>query len=138
MPGRNSSNPEKRAASLANLKSPSGTTHGAHSPALVQPLRQSFLTELQEAFPNATEHELRTQAQRLAQMELYARYIDEKGVIRHRRRGEIYPAAAQLERLSASFERHNAVVLERERQHGTPDAASLKDILGELTETEAS
>ena len=113
-----SSDPAKREAQLANLRSTSAVTHGATSEQRIRPLRERYLAELAEAFPSATAPELAIQAQRLAQLELLGAFLDERGVIRHRRRGDVFPAASMAEKLAAAYERQAAVLLDRERSAG--------------------
>jgi hypothetical protein len=132
-----SNDPEKAAIQRRNLKqfSPETShTHGAHSERSVRPLRERFLTELAEAFPNASRAELTIQAQRLAQLELLGAYLDERGVIRHHRRGEVFPAAGLMERIAAAYEKQAAALAERERSASRPSpAAAFEAIAAELT-----
>ncbi|MGZ6565262.1 MAG: hypothetical protein ACXVH1_38005 [Solirubrobacteraceae bacterium] len=104
--------------------------HGAFSRAVPE-LRKRFLAELAEAFPNASEAEITIQAQRLSQLELLGGFLDERGVIRHRRRGETYPALALMERIAASYERQAAVLREREGEQGAEPTETLEQILEE-------
>jgi hypothetical protein len=54
----------------------------------------------------------------MAQLEALGVYLDERGVIAHKRRGTVYPAAVFAERLAAQFERQHALLIERERERG--------------------
>jgi hypothetical protein len=130
-----SRDPVKRQAQLANLRNGKTPTHGAQSEVRVRPLRERYLAELAVTYPNATDHELVIQAQRLAQLELLGAFLDERGVIRHRRRGDVFPAASLAEKIASAYERQAAVLAERERQHGksSPHDA-LRAIVAELTE----
>ena len=114
-----SNDPSARQKQLANLKTTAATTHGAQSEQAIRPLRERFVVELSAAFPSATKAEVAIQAQRLAQLELLGAFLDEFGVIRHRRRGDVFPAAAMAERIAANYERRAAVLLERERVSGS-------------------
>lgn len=115
---------EARNRQLANLRrggpSPAlgnrqTVTHGANSEACVRELREKHLAELVKAFPNASGQELAIQAHRLAQLELLGAFVDERGVIRHKRRGDVFPAASFMDRLAVAFERQHALLLDRER-----------------------
>ena len=115
-----SSDPAARARQLANLKSTSAVKHNAYSETAIRPIRERLVTELTKAFPSATSEEIATQAMRMAQLEALGIYLDERGVIAHKRRGTIYPAAVFAEKLAAQFERQHALLLERERERGRP------------------
>jgi hypothetical protein len=132
-----STDPVKRARQLQNLRSSSAVKHGGRSPERVQPLREKYLAELHEAFPNVPVADLRSQAQRQALISLYADYIDERGSpIRHRRQGTIYPAAQELGRLLAAHEKRNAELqVLNGRREGSPHAA-LAAVVAELSAAE--
>jgi hypothetical protein len=117
-----SKDPGKAAIQKANLRQYAAMTHGAHSPEQIRPLRERFLAELAEAFPSASRHEIAIQAHRLAQLELLGLFLDEKGVIRHRRRGDVYPAASLAEKIASAYERQSAVLEQRERDRRDPAA----------------
>ena len=105
-----------RQRQLANLKTTAATKHGAQSPDAVREAAKRFFTELRETFPSADDSEIVIMAQRRAQIEMLGRYIAERGtVIRHQRRGEVYPAAAMMEKLSAAYEKQFGVLRDRER-----------------------
>ena len=102
-----STDPQKAAIQVANLKQnrpENSSTHGAYSESMIRPLRERFLVELAEEFPSATERELRLLAHRFAQVELLGEYIERRGVIRHQRRGDLFPAVGQMDRLTTSIE----------------------------------
>ncbi|HXP38213.1 MAG TPA: hypothetical protein VN817_10645 [Solirubrobacteraceae bacterium] len=106
--------PAARARQLANLeharrRGGANLQHGAHSEQKLQRSREAYLAELSREFPHASERRLRVQAHRLAQLDALATFADERGVISHRRRGEVFPAAQLAERLAASY------LLEHER-----------------------
>jgi hypothetical protein len=109
---------DARKRQLANLKATSATKHGAYSETAIRPIRERLVAELAKAFPSATSEEIATQAMRMAQLEALGVYLDERGVIAHKRRGTVYPAAVFAERLAAQFERQHALLIERERERG--------------------
>jgi hypothetical protein len=78
-------------------------THGAYSERRVGPLRERYLAELKVEFPRASERRLVIQAHRLGQLELLGRFTDERGVIRSRRHGNVFPAATLGERIAAAY-----------------------------------
>jgi hypothetical protein len=97
-----SSDPQARKAQLANLRK-GQPVHGALTESRTRPLRERYLAELRGEFPTANERRLIVQAHRLAQLELLGDFADERGVIAHRRRGTVYPAAAMAERIACAF-----------------------------------
>lgn len=113
-----SPDPEARKAQLANLRADAATVHGARSEAKLKPSRERYLTELRDQFPAAGEDELIMQASRLAQMDLLQQFLDWRGVIRDRRRGETFPAAQLLASITAAYERRRDILAERERTKG--------------------
>jgi hypothetical protein len=128
-----SSDPDARSRQLANLTRSAAVTHGAHSAAAIRPLRERHIAELSEEFPNATPPELAIQAQRLAQLQLLAEFLDDRGVIRHKRRGDVFPAAALAEKLAAAYEKQAAALRARELANGTTTGQTLQDVIRELT-----
>ncbi len=128
-----SSDPEKRARQLANLRKPGDTIHGARSEAKVRPLRERFLAELHQAFPAVPLADLNSQAERQALISLYSDYVDERGPIRHRRRGELFPAAQELARLLTAYEKRNTELRALQSQHDATPADDLASIVAELT-----
>jgi hypothetical protein len=135
-----SRDPAKAAIQRANLRNapaaPAGNgravVHGAFS-TRVRDAREKHVVELVEAFPNATSPEIAIQAHRLAQLDLLGAFMDERGVIRHKRRGEVFPAASLMEKIAVSFERQHALLLERERTRPARPAETLASIIAELT-----
>jgi hypothetical protein len=97
-----SSDPQAREAQLANLRQ-GNPQHGARSEVAIRPRRERLLAELRTEFPDAAERRLIVQAHRLAQLELLVEFADDRGVIAHRRRGTVYPAAQMAERIAAAF-----------------------------------
>jgi hypothetical protein len=127
-----SSDPVKRAAQLANLRQNAAVKHGATSEAKVRPLREQYLAELRQEFPNASERRLLIQAHRLGQLELLGIFADERGVIRHRRRGDVFPAAALAERIATSYLAEHDRLEQQEREAGASNGHSLGAIEAEL------
>lgn len=113
-----SKDPAKAAIQRANLRQNAAETHGAYSPVTIRPARERYAAELAAAFPNASSAEVAIQAQRLAQLEQLGAYLDERGVIRHKRRGDVYPAASLAEKLATAYERQAAMLAQRERDAG--------------------
>ena len=58
-------------------------------------------------------------------------------MIRHRRRGDVFPAASMAEKLAAAYERQAAVLFDRERAAGAKRSTSLEAIAAELEAGEA-
>jgi hypothetical protein len=129
-----SKDPAKAAIQAANLRRTAATTHGAYSAAVIRPARERYLAELAEAFPSASAAEVAIQAQRLAQLEQLGAYMDERGVIRHKRRGDVFPAAALAEKLAAAYERQASILAQRERDRGGASPHDqLAKVVAELT-----
>jgi hypothetical protein len=124
----------------ANLVPPAGpgnlraATHGAHSEALVAPLRVRFLERLREQYPAVGEELLRVQAHRAAQLELLTAWTDEHGIVRSARTGEVYGAAVFAERLASAFERQADRLRELQREASRVDPFEALDAhVAELT-----
>jgi CRP-like cAMP-binding protein len=98
-----SKDPAARRKQLANLKTTSAVKHGTRSEALIRPLAEMYLAELTGEFPQASERVLRLQARRLAKLDRLASYLEGRGEIRHQRRGDVFPASAMEEQITASF-----------------------------------
>jgi hypothetical protein len=94
--------------------------HGAYSERRVAPLRERYLGELRVEFPNASERRLVIQAHRLGQLELLGRFTDERGVIRSRRHGNVFPATTLGEKIATAYlaEHDRLEQQERERAGG--------------------
>jgi hypothetical protein len=123
-----SQDPALKANQLANLRQgpQARVTHGMHSQAgkaRVAELAETYFAELSASFPNSSEYQRRIQARRLAKMDLFAQFVNERGVIRHRRRGDVFPAHVEEERLASAFERREDLMLEVERQHGASETS---------------
>jgi hypothetical protein len=120
-----SADAQARSRQVANLKQNNpalSRTHGAQSEQAIRPLRERYLAELAEEFPHASPRTLVIQAARLAKLELLERFVDERGVIRHQRRGDIFPAVQMAEQISRGYlqtqERLEAERREREYAAG--------------------
>lgn len=116
-----SKDPSARRAQLDNLKR-GQLTHGASTEALIRPLAEAYLAELVGEFPSASERVLRVQARRLAKLDRLGVYLDGRGEIRHRRRGEVFPASALEEQVSAAYlaEHRRLEAVERDAGAGRP------------------
>jgi hypothetical protein len=111
----------KHPNSLANLKQNSerSATHGAYSEELTRATAEQYLAELTEEFPTASERILRVQARRLAKMDRLGTYLEGRGEIRHARRGEVYPASALEEKISAAYLTEHARLEAQQREATT-------------------
>jgi CRP-like cAMP-binding protein len=125
----------KRERQLANLRSTAARTHGAHSKPIVRDLAERYLAELLAEFPSASERVLRIQARRLAKLDRLASYLETVGEIRHKRRGEVYPASALEEKIAAAYLSEHARLAELERAAGASHpGAALEAVAVELSE----
>jgi BMFP domain-containing protein YqiC len=98
-----SKDPVKRARQVANLVPGGNQSHGAKSEAIIRPLAQAYLVELQREFPDASERVLKLQARRLAKLERLAGWLERKGELANQRRGTVYPASSLEESITAAF-----------------------------------
>jgi len=98
-----SSDPVARERQLANLTPRSAVTHGAYSAELLKPERERILDELLASFPNVRRDRLELAAAQRARIVLLSAYVDSVGVIRHKGRGDTFPAVAALERAEAGY-----------------------------------
>jgi CRP-like cAMP-binding protein len=129
-----SSNGQARARQLANLKPSGALQHGAHSEALTRPLAETYFAELRAELPSASERVLRIQARRLAKLDRLATFLEQTGEIRHKRRGEVYPASALEERVAAAFLAEHVRLEDMQRTTGATDAeALLAAVVAEIT-----
>ena len=97
-----SSDPDARSRQLANLRSDGAVRHGAGSEALIRPLAETYLDELLEEFPAASERVLRLQARRLAKLDRLSSYLEVKGKIATSAAANV-PASALEESITAAF-----------------------------------
>jgi hypothetical protein len=95
--------PESRARQLANLKSMDALKHGAYSAAMLRPARERVLAELTQSFPGVRVDLLQIAAAKRARIVLIQEFIDERGIIKNRQRGEFYPVLTLLERLETAY-----------------------------------
>jgi hypothetical protein len=135
-----SRDPDARSAQLANLKQNSperSKTAGAHSPARLAPLRDQAAVELAARFPSASSEEVALLAHRRAQLELLAKWMDDRGLFANRQRGTVFPAVQLHERIATAFERQIAALTQREHVAGrTNPQAQIDAVLAELAEGE--
>jgi hypothetical protein len=127
-----SKDPAARARQLANLKDTAAVTHGGNSEALIRPLAEMYLAELAEEFPSASERVLKVQARRLAKLERLGVYLDAKGEIRHHRRGEVYPASALEEKISAAYLAEHVRLELQQRAAATNGVEPLAQVVAEI------
>ncbi len=95
--------------------------HGAYSERRVGPRRARILEELRQRFTGVDDDLLLVQAHRRAQLELLSDWVDEHGVIRGGKRGEITAAATFAERIAVSYERQHERLVELQSESETVD-----------------
>jgi hypothetical protein len=111
---------EARARQLANLKSDAAVRTGVYSEVRLEPLRERYLAELRGAYPGASLDQLRTLSQRKAMATQLSAFLDARGIIRHQRRGEPFPAAALLARLLDGIDKQIAALEEQQAERDRP------------------
>ena len=126
-----SDDPKRRQRQLANLQPRAAAKHHAYDAAALRPARERYQSELSARYPSAGEDEIAIQATRLAQCELLQRYLDERGVVRNRSRGDVFPAALLLAQITQAYERRRDVLAERERERSDDDSETLESIMAE-------
>jgi hypothetical protein len=126
-----SQNPEQRSNQLANLRSSAALTHGAHSSAVLAPLREQYAVELGRAFPSASSGEIGLLAHLQAQLSVLGDWMDRRGLLANRQRGTVFPAVQLHERIAAAFERQYAALLEREQATAEDPHALYREIEAE-------
>ncbi len=104
------------------------TKHGAHSPALLEPVREQHLERLLTRFPQADVTILGLQATRAAQLQLVGAWLDGKGIIRNKRFGTIWPAAEYWGKVALAYERANERLEQQQREAAPNPAESLAEI----------
>jgi hypothetical protein len=104
--------PEAEAAQLANLTPLAPLKHGAYSAERLRPERERFLSELQAAFQGVRHDRLELAAGRRARIELLRAYLDDVGMIAHRRRGTFRPFLAVLQKDETAYLAELAVIEE--------------------------
>jgi hypothetical protein len=95
--------PEARARQLANLTPRAAIRHGAYSAEKLAPERERILGELLVSFPGVRRDRLELAAAQRARIVLLQAYVDERGLITHRGRGESPPAVAMLRQEEAAY-----------------------------------
>jgi hypothetical protein len=141
-----SSDPERRAAQLANLRRGPSTdpaeradqlsglrpreTHGAYTAARRQPLEDEHRARLALEFPTALTAPggndlLNTAAKRAAMVDLLSAWLTDWGPISSTKRHEVSSATKTLARLLDSHERAIRELAALEREHGRGGAPSL-------------
>lgn len=88
-----------RAAQLANLTPAAAVKHGAYSPGALRSLRTAVLDELLTEFGLTVRRDwLELYAAPRARVLLLTEYIDEMGIVKHRKHATVYPAVERLVR----------------------------------------
>ena len=122
---------ESRARQLANLTPQSAVKHGAYSADRLQPERERVLGELLVSFPGVRRDRLEIAAAQRARITLLQAYVDARGVLRHRGRGETFPAVALLQREEAAYRVELTKIEELHREAGSKPAQTLAEIAAE-------
>jgi hypothetical protein len=105
------------------------------APGELGPVRERHLEHLLARFPMADVTILGLQATRLAQLELVGVWLDDRGIMRNRRTGTIYPAADYWAKVASAFERqHERLEAQRASTSTHPDAT----LVGELEASRAA
>jgi hypothetical protein len=118
-------NPAKTAppftkGNLAAVKS------GAHSKAIVAPIREKLVVDLRLEYPTLSDAEVWLCADRLAKIELAAAFIDEHGLFRDKEQGEVWPVVDRLERWANRAE--NILRAARQEKQGNMPVIDLSDV----------
>ena len=125
--------PEARARQLANLQSHTAALkHGAYSADKLGPERERVLNELLASFPSIRRDRLEILAGQRARITLLQRYVDQVGIIRHKQRGETYPAVGLLAREENGYRIELAKVEDLAREAGNPKGSRLAEITAAL------
>ena len=88
---------------------------------MLAPVRERHGRDLAERYSWVDPNRRALQAQRLAQIELASRWLDEKGIVRNDE-GEIFSVAAQLSRWLQQAEQWFTVAESERRERGKHDA----------------
>jgi hypothetical protein len=124
--------PESRARQLANLTPRSAVKHGSYSAELLAPERERVLAELLASFPGVRRDRLELAAAQRARITLLQAYIDTVGIVKHRLRGDTYPAVDRLQREEVAYRAELSKIEELARQRAPFDAlAELADDEGQ-------
>ncbi|MHB8234310.1 MAG: hypothetical protein ACYDHT_06615 [Solirubrobacteraceae bacterium] len=123
--------PEARARQLANLQPRAPLKHGAYSPAALAPERERVLGEMLASFPGVRRDRLELAAAQRARIVLLQAYVDTVGIIKHRGRGETYPAVSLLRSEEAAYRVELAKIEELARDAGTRPPQTLPEIEAE-------
>ncbi len=124
-----SADPSARAAQLANLRPQNSIKHGAYSADLLKPERERILGELLASFPSVRRDRLELAAAQRARIVLLQAYVEAVGVLRHKGRGETYPAVALLSREESAYRAELGKIEDLQREAG---AAAPHDALAEI------
>lgn len=130
---------EAQAKQLAALKPRAAVRHGAYSATELQPEYERVLQELVASFPAVRHDRLHIAAEQRARITLLGRYIHQVGLIRHRGRGETFPAVALLQREETTFRAELTKIEDLQREAGEaqrvdPRAALRAEVDGHAVE----
>ncbi len=131
-----SADPSARAAQLANLRPQNSIKHGAYSADLLKPERERILGELLASFPSVRRDRLELAAAQRARIVLLQAYVEAVGVLRHKGRGETYPAVALLSREESAYRAELGKIEDLQREAGAAPHDALAAIVAELAEGE--
>jgi hypothetical protein len=132
-----SPDPEQRAKQIAALQ-PGHTVHGAYAAAVIQPETQRILDVLLKRFTGVPRDRLEVLAQHRARITVLAAYVAEKGVLRNRRLGEVFPAVSLLAREEDRYRRELDRIEELSRGSGeSADEAVLDRLIAVGAEIQA-
>jgi hypothetical protein len=107
--------------------------HGAYSAEMLAPERERVLAELLASFPGVRRDRLEIAAAQRARITLLQAYADTVGVLRHRGRGEAYPAIGLLQREETAYRAELTKIEELQAASGVqPGKQSLSQIEAEL------
>jgi hypothetical protein len=103
-PVRNLQDQDGRPVAGATGGNERSLSHGAYSERHVAPIREEHNRELTTRYPWVTERRRQLQAQRLAQIDLGARWIEHRGVVRDDE-GRVFDIATKVSEWSRAAER---------------------------------
>lgn len=127
-----SSNSDARARQLANLQPRAPLKHGAYSAERLQPERERILGELLASFPGVRRDRLELAAAQRARIVLLQGYVDSVGIVKHRGRGETFPAVTLLQREEAAYRVELTKIEELASAGAANGVPSLQAILAEI------
>ena len=118
-----SKDPAARQRQLANVgHGKPSAIHGAYSPAKLAPIRKAILSELTATFPGVRQDRLELAAAQRARVVLLQDYVDQRGIVRHRKHGTTVPAADLLAREEARYLKALGIIESLARDGAQPSA----------------